>query len=249
MTPPFTKAQVRAMEQAAARAWPAARTDSVSGWSVRLSGGGSRRANSVLPLDFQGHFDTSVVEVEQMYRAQNTRCYFQVSSSSEPGDLDDRLAARGYASEEPCLLLAKFMSATAMPNDVLVMETPSAEWLEIYTATLDTARSTTVASVLQSVPEPRAFLLYVRHGKPLSTALVAVAPGGIAIVECVATRTDGLRSGGAKSVMQALESWAAAQGADTVALQVVTNNQSARGLYTSLGYNEVGRYHYRWRDV
>ena len=45
----FSRAEVLAMERAAARAWPALEAIDVDGWVWRASGGGSRRANSVLP--------------------------------------------------------------------------------------------------------------------------------------------------------------------------------------------------------
>ena len=110
----FTKAQVLAMERAAARAWPSVDAVEIEGWIWRSSGGGSRRANSVLPLAFTGQDPAAAIErIEALYQAQGLRTYFQVSSIAAPADLDDQLARRGYTYEEPVLLLAKALPKAA----------------------------------------------------------------------------------------------------------------------------------------
>jgi N-acetylglutamate synthase len=258
MSDAFSNEQVFAMEVAAARAWPAGRVIEADGWRVRLSGGGSRRANSVLPLAFSGSdIGAAIMAVEAHYRGQKTRCYFQVTSIAEPDHLDATLEARGYAYEEPCLLMAKRLSVGAMPGampgempvDVVVTDEPSAAWMSVYAETLDPVRAAAAPAVLASVPHRRAFLLVMRDGAPLSSALAVVSPDGNVLVECVATRSAVRRAGAAQMVMNALEAWAAQNGAHTSVLQVIAGNAPARALYRGCGYAEVGRYHYRWRDV
>jgi ribosomal protein S18 acetylase RimI-like enzyme len=247
---PFLAEQVLAFERAAARAWPATRVIDVGGWSVRLSGGGTRRANSVLPLAWTGgSFEAAMGAVEAAYRAQGTRAYVQVSTASQPTDLDARLAARGYASEEPCLLMVKPLNAAPMPADVTVTVDPSDDWLSIYTEPLDDARRSAAPTLLATVPAPRAFLLARRGGVPLSSALAVVSPDGHVVVECVATRAATRRAGGGTLIMNALEAWACSAGARTAVLQVVAANTAAVSLYRRRGYREAGRYHYRWRDA
>jgi N-acetylglutamate synthase len=250
MSTPYSSDDIVQMELAAARAWPAARSVDVDGWRVRLSGGGTRRANSVLPLAYTGRDLTrAITAVEAHYRAQNTRCYFQVTSIAAPSTLDTELARRGYTYEEPCVLMAKPLMPSAMPDNVTVTDGPTAAWLAVYGELLDAARTAALPTVLAAVPSPRGFLLLTRAGAALSSALAVVSPEGIALVECVATLSAARRSGGAQIVMDALEAWSAAQGAHTCVLQVVASNAPARRLYEARGYIEVGRYHYRWRDV
>ena len=246
----FDRQRVLAIEHAAARAWPATRVEDVDGWRVRLSGGGSRRANSVLPLGYRGSDISAAIErVEALYRAQKTRSYFQVTSIADPPGLDAELERRGYVYEEPCLLMAKALEPSPMPADVVQSAQPTAAWMSIYTEPLDDVRRAKVPAVLAVVSEPRVYLLVMRDGQPLSSALAVLSPDGTVLVECVATRGSVRRSGGAQIVMDALESWAASHGAHTAALQVIIGNGPARCLYERRGYTEAGRYHYRWRDV
>ena len=251
--PTFTAVEVRAMERAAARAWPATETVEVAGWIWRCSGGGTRRANSVLPLDFTGaDVNAAIDTIEGMYRARQLRCFFQVSSISQPAGLDDTLQRRGYTYEEPVLLLAKRLHPSQATQPMTALEislTPSRDWLEVYCSTVDAVRQAAVPATLERVPNPRAYLVVHRDSQPLASALGVVSPDNIAIVECVATAAKLRRTGAAREVMTALEAWAAKQGATTAALQVTEGNTPARSLYASLGYTLAGRYHYRWRDV
>lgn len=267
---PFDEKSIRAMERAAARAWPALETVDIDGWTWRCSGGGTRRANSVLPLDFHAgatpgnyagdtpgkhagatpeNVDRALDAVETRYRARGLKSYFQVSAIAQPSDLDARLAARGYIFEEPCRLMARRLEPMPMPAHVEVAPAPSDAWLAIYGAELDASRLAAVPDVLARVPAPRAFFLVHRGGEALATALCVVSPDGVAIIECVATRTDRRRAGAAATVMDGLESWAATNGATVAALQVVETNSAARALYAARGYRDVGRYHYRWKTV
>jgi N-acetylglutamate synthase len=246
----FSFNDVVAIERAAARAWPALRIEAVAGWDVRLSGGGTRRANSVLAIGYNGTpLDDAIERVEALYRGQRTRSYFQVSSAATPLDLDAQLARRGYTYEEPCLLQAKRLVACAMPGDVEVADQPSEDWLSVYTELLDPVRRAAAPAVLAVVPAPRAFLLLRRDGRPIATALAVVAPDGTTVVEGVATHTTARRTGAALAIMDALEAWAATNGGTVAALQVVAHNAPAVQLYQRRGYREIGRYHYRWKDV
>jgi GNAT superfamily N-acetyltransferase len=249
MSQPFLFEAVVAMEHAAARAWPALRVERVAGWHVRLSGGGSRRANSVLPLDYDGSsVDAAIDRVEALYRGQGTRAYFQVSSASGPAELDAHLAERGYTYEEPCLLMAKALSSPlAMPADVEVATNAGDEWLSVYTEPLEPGRRSAAPAVLAAVPTPRAFLLLKREHRPVASALCVLSPAGVALVECVATVSAERRSGAARVIMDALESWATTAGARAAVLQVVATNTPATTLYVRRGYAEAGRYHYRWK--
>ena len=60
------------------------------------------------------HEMARVILLEQLYRAQRTRAYFQVSSIATPVGLDAVLAARGYHHEEPCVLMAKRLPASQL---------------------------------------------------------------------------------------------------------------------------------------
>ena len=251
----FSRAEVLAMERAAARAWPALEAIDVDGWVWRASGGGARRANSVLPLTFHGRdVDAAVTRIEALYAARGLDSYVQVSSIAAPDDLDAILAGRGYTLEDPVLLLAKRADAAiadaASPAAVVVTAVPTTDWLSIYLPTLEgEARRNAAPATLARVPGRRAFLTSYHGGRASASALCVVSPDGVAVVECVASDQTRRRTGAGSAVMAALETWAIRNGAENIALQVVEANTPARALYAKRGYRRAGAYHYRRRQL
>ncbi len=242
----MSRQTIERMERAAALAWPAERLTAMDGWILRESGGGSRRANSVLPLAFCGRdADQGIAHVEAHYRACGLPAYFQVSEIAAPNDLDSRLAARGYALEEPTLLMAKELAVVPGSGDVEMRHSPDAEWLAIYGGELTPDRRAAAPSVLARVPAPRAYFLARNGGGDCVATALGVIVDGITIVECVATYAPARRQGHGAHVMRALERWAGGAGSREIALQVVARNSAALALYRGLGYQMASRYHYR----
>lgn len=235
------------IERAAVRAWPANETRGVDGWLWRYSGGGSQRANSVSALFYDGDdVERSIDEVERLYRAHKAPVRFQVGFPlSQPEDLDQRLAARGYVIHDPVTTLIKAVAKIDKPADVVLREQPSSGWMSVYLGNVTPDRRPFAADILSRVPGPRVFAEAVRDGAVIATALGVYFERTV-IAECVGTTAQARRQGAAAAVMHALEAWAAEQGAHTIGLQAVTTNAPAQGLYAALGYTPAGTYHYRY---
>jgi N-acetylglutamate synthase len=237
------------IERAAVCAWPALETANVKGWLWRCSGGGSQRANSVSPLDFEGgDLGAAIAEAERRYQARGAAPMFQISDVAHPAELDAELEARGYRLQEPCTCLVKALSSRAeMPAQIEIAERPGDDWLSVYLAGITPSRRASAPQILGRVPRPSAFLLRRQDGVPISVAL-AVAHAGVVIAECVATLAAYRRRGASEAVMRALEAWGMAAGANLAALQAVAENAPAQALYAKLDYRRVGGYHYRLLD-
>jgi N-acetylglutamate synthase len=252
MQMPISRERLVAIERAAVAAWPALETADIDGWLWRYSGGGSQRANSVSALGFQGaDVDAAIAEAEARYRARGASAMFQVCDVNAPADLDERLQRRGYRLQEPCTALAKSIASDASGGhdpDIEIGHAPSEAWLSVYLAGITPSRRDLAPRILAGVPAPCAFLLLRDRGAPAATALCVVGDG-VAIAECVMTRTDLRRAGVGSRVMLGLEAWGARQGATLAALQAVAANAPAQGLYAKLAYVRVGSYHYRVLDT
>lgn len=244
--PKPSRTEIADYELAAARAWPAERVTTVAGWLLRESGGGSRRANSVLPLSFDGSdVSRAIRSVAAHYHALRLPAYFQVSGICEPTDLDRHLSDAGYLREEPTLLLTKpVVGHAAMPAGVTLSGDWNADWLAVYGADLGEERRAAAPTVLARVPSPRAFFRMEDAATTVATGL-GVIVGTTAVVECIATAPNARRNGHGRRVMQALECWAFGAGARTLVLQVTERNAPARRLYEAIGFGETARYHYR----
>ncbi|MEO8652080.1 MAG: GNAT family N-acetyltransferase [Hyphomicrobiaceae bacterium] len=238
------------VERAAVRAWPAGETRRVDGWLWRYSGGGSQRANSVSALNYEGtDVERTIDAVEALYRECGAPVRFQVGFPlSQPENLDERLAARGYEIHDPVTTLLKPVEAVAAVADVVLRDAPSEGWLSVYLANVTPDRRPFATAILARVPEPRVFAEVVRDGAVIATALGVFCEDTV-IAECVGTASAARRRGAAAAVMRALEAWGARLGAHTIGLQAVTTNVPAQGLYAALGYVPAGTYHYRFLEA
>jgi GNAT superfamily N-acetyltransferase len=239
---------LRRMERAHVKAWPALETARVDGWLWRLSGGGSQRANSVSTVEHEGADPMrSLEKVETLYRARSMPARLQSFSASLPGDLAKILAARGYAEGETTLTMVKPLQASASNPQPEISDKATPEWLEVYLGAITENRRAVNAEIIENIPGPRAFFAHRAEGRVISTALCVVHED-CAVIECVATRADARGQGGAMSVLGALESWAHRQGARLLGLQVSEGNSPALALYGRLGFTAVDRNRFWLRD-
>lgn len=230
---------IRHIERLHVRAWPAFEMANIHGWLWRYSGGGSQRANSVSTVDFYGGDPaTALDEVEARYRARDAMVRLHTYDLSAPAGIVDLLQGRGYRGGETTVTMAKAIGDTNAPDDVEVTPAPHAEWLEVYLGAISENRRAVNAKILGAVPQPCSFFSCRREGQVISSGL-CVADGDFAVVECMATRAEARRQGGAEAVLRSLEAWAAARGVKTLALQAVADNAAAIPLYARFGFAPV----------
>jgi len=125
-----------------------------------------------------------------------------------------------------------------MPANVDVSDRPGDDWREVYLGAITENRRVINAEILKSIPQPCAFFTCRRDGRVISTGL-CVADGGFAAIECMATRAEARRQGGAQAVLAGIEVWAGSQGVRTLALQAVAANAPAIALYRGLDFAQV----------
>lgn len=241
-----SRAELLAIEAAAVRGWPALHSAVIDGWIWRHTSGGSVRANTVAALAFTGpDVEAAITEVERRYRAAGAPPRFTISDVGAPVDLDARLAGRNYARGDEHVTMAKHVAPCPMPADAIeVGMTPSPEWMEVYLAGLSPDRRGVAPSLLAGLPAPRMYFACRRAGRIVSSGL-SIADGGLASVQCMATRPEVQRQGCAQSVLAAIECWAAGQGCRLLYLQTGGDNAPARALYERCGFFLAGRYHTR----
>src|SRR4051794_8061882 len=87
---------IRGLEGRALRAWPALQTRTSLGWVQRLSGGYTKRANSINALDVENPLTPEMKsDLEAPYRAANLLPIWRLSPLA-PAGTDALLAAAGY---------------------------------------------------------------------------------------------------------------------------------------------------------
>jgi GNAT superfamily N-acetyltransferase len=247
------KTDLLRIEQAAVRSWPALESCAFDGWMLRVSSGGSIRANSVSTLDYSGDdLARSIAEVVTFYRARAACPRFTITDVSKPADLDAALAALGWTRQADHVTMTKAIGPAAAapsvvpPSPVTVVRhlVPTADWYRVYLDGLSDDRRVVAPKLVEGVPEPRCFFSAMRDGRVVASGL-SVLDGAMASVQCMATLPQARRGGAARAVLAAIEAFAREGGASQLYLQAEAGNHAALTLYRSVGFAVAGHYHMR----
>src|SRR5690348_16477193 len=124
--------EIRQLEEVSLNATPAARELVHDGWLLRLTGGATRRVNSVQPL-YPGWLATchKIEFCESVYARNGLPTIFKMTEAALPAELDEILDQRGYAIEgrtsvQTCRLRKIQLPAT--PAAFEAWESPTDDW-------------------------------------------------------------------------------------------------------------------------
>jgi len=221
--------------------WPARTMTEVSGWMIREGGGAGSRVSATTATK-AAKFEERHLAVHAMRQLGQTPL-FMVRSGED--DLDRALEADGYRIKDPVTVYAAPTQtlATERPPAVSCFEVwpPLATQAEIWTAG---GISAPRLAVMDRVEGPKTTILGRLNDTPAGTAFAAIHTG-TAMFHAIETAEAFRRQGLARYMLRAMAFWAKGNGAETVSLVVTRANIGANALYTSLGMQAVGGYHYR----
>jgi ribosomal protein S18 acetylase RimI-like enzyme len=240
------------IERLADAAWPAAERVPLGPWQLRANAGVTRRTNSVFTAS---HADIPTAELirlvdaaERFYAQHRLSPVFQISAATGARTLDDLLAGRGYLVDGASEVW------TAPPNQVARPELsqgviarsaePSAAWFDVAFVDDGPERRRVHEEIVRRSPQPRVFLSAVIDGRVAACAM-AVGGGGQTGLFCMTTHPEFRRRGLASALINEVAAWAAARRDAGVYLQVMRENDGAKGLYRKAGFAHAYGYHYR----
>lgn len=221
---------------ALAATWPPAETRTLGPWTLRRGAGGGNRVSAATldgPLDDPAPAEMAMRELGQPP-------LFMIRPGQEA--LDAVLAARGYVAADATLLMrARVGDLAADAAGAILCDRPLARMAEIWAAGgIGPGR----LAVMARAPAPKVWLMGRLGDRPAGCGFVAVHDG-VAMLHALEVVPGFRRQGLGARMTAAAAAWAAAGGADTLALAVTRANTAARALYAGLGLAEAGGYHYR----
>lgn len=230
---PVKNSAIRAVEHAAALAWPGAEHQWLDGWLLRAGHGATLRANSAVPLDMFAQPST-VPAIIEWY--------------AERG-LPARLAVPERLLRLPDHLPAEAETRTMVGepapgsdgSGVTLASHPDPEWLDCHARDIGVDVLTAVADgqvVFASIP-----------GVAVGRGAVTDSPDGIRWVGISALRVvDGQRGRGyGRTVCAALQSWGREHGATRSYVQVGSDDAAAFGFFEAIGLR--GQHRTRYLDA
>lgn len=240
---------IRALEERAFNAWPAHQTVFHNGWVMRLSGGFTKRANSVNALAPEGSFDALRAEAETLYGRHALPAVFRITPLAPPV-ADAALEAAGYVPFDPSLVLTRPLTDTTAVDGVTLEATASTAWLDGFAAANAVARHHRGLhhTMVHNITQTAAFATLHAQGLPVGFGLAVFERGMVGLYD-IAIAPAQRGTGRGRTLVEALLHWGAQQGAHSAYLQVRAQNAPALALYAALGFEENYRYHYRVRPA
>lgn len=227
---PVRASEIRALEHAAALAWPGVEQHWLGGWLLRAGHGVTSRANSAIPLDMSAQI-ADLSAVRDWYRARDLPAWLA---------LPERLLPIRTPGIKPARVMVRHLdSRSGPPPGVTLAQQPDAEWFRIYEREVP-------ADVLTAVVDGRLTFASVPGGA-VGRGAVTTAPDGSAWLGISSVRVSPTHrgQGHARAVCEALSAWGAEAGARQAYVQVEVDNHAAIALYTALGF----RLHHQTRYV
>jgi ribosomal protein S18 acetylase RimI-like enzyme len=240
---------IRTIEELSLNAWPSVHTLLLGGWVLRFAGGYTRRANSVIPLyPVEGDVGEQIAACEALYHAQGLPVIFKMTSACTPPDLDDRLAARGYAfdAHTSVQVLGLKDRDLSVPANLDLSPQAEGDWQAAFNRMHHLAGETAQkhGRILAQILPQTAYAALAANGQIAACGLGVLQDGYLGLFDVI-TDEGQRRRGYARQLMEGLLAWGQQQGAHTAYLQVMLNNPPALALYTGLGFREAYRYWYR----
>ena len=213
--------------------------------TLRRSNGGGKRVTAATASADVTDEEIAVAET-RMYDLGQTPL-FQIRDGD--GDLDNLLAARGYGVVDPTHVYACDIAVLAeMDHDVeqscLAVWEPLAIQLEFWR---DGGIGADRIAVMERAVEPKTALIGRHENSPGGTCFVAVSQG-IGVMHALEVIPASRRAGMGRAMTIQAAQWAQKNGASHFCVLCTEANTAANALYTGLGMERAGGYHYRIKE-
>ena len=217
----------------------------IDGWLIRLSPGKAKRSRCINALR-QGTLplDDLLARCQQAYDAAGLPLAVRVTPWSQPGDLDDLLAAKGWGSFDAADVMV-LASLTPDAAPVVIQAQDAAAYAATVGALRGSSETAIAAHAERIANAPvryQGFVLNDGAGALLACGQMVVTGDLVGLYD-IASAVP--RQGHGERLCRALLTLAYAQGARQAYLQVGSDNEVAKRLYARMGFVFAYRYHYR----
>ncbi|GEA89449.1 GNAT family N-acetyltransferase [Cellulomonas cellasea] len=249
--------------------WRPVEAADVGPWRLGLSGGFTRRANSVVARGEPADVDAAIAAVEERYATAGLPSVFRVCPASRPADLASRLAARGYTTVSRTSVLVRPVAAPPREDDgaaartddgtaaarpgpaarrpgepvVTFADAPDDDWLRGWLAVK--AGGGVDLDLARRVVGGAAARYATASDEHGVVGVIRAAPAGEWVgLSCLMVAERGRRRGLGRRLTELALRDAADRGATRAFLQVEEHNVGARALYLGAGFQAAEVYEY-----
>ncbi len=221
--------------------WPAAATQVLGPWLIREGQGGGQRVMATSPRD--GWRPKDIPQAEAAMQALQQPLIFVIYP--EDRALGAALDERGYGVVDPVVGYAARIADLSLPPPDYMTTFPHWPPMAIAEQLWDEGGiGPARRAVMARAQGEKTVILGRVNDRAAGIAFVALHEG-VAMLHALEVTPGQRRQGSAHNILRAAVEWALDHGAHSFSLVVTEANASARKLYSSLGLEVVGQYHYR----
>lgn len=259
-TKPVRNRDIRAVEQAAAAAFPGKTNRMIGGWLARAGDGITERSNSAVPIGPEAATSALPLdEIDAFYREHDLPTQLLVP---------DRIgrAAENVAGERgpEIIVMTRDLKSTDAPDatnspatrppelpagvEITVTDQPDEDWLSMYHFRGEPLPRHALELLCERIDGTLGFARLTVDGQLAAITRGTITRGGEHTwlgYSAVEVAEDFRRQGLGTLLGRHMLHWGTAGGADGAYLDVISTNVAGRGLYHNLGFGE----HHRHRSV
>jgi hypothetical protein len=215
---PVRASEIRALEHAAALAWPGVEQHWLDGWLLRAGHGVTHGANSAVPLDTSAD-GAAIPAIVDWYRSRDLTPRLAIA---------DRLLRLTGASHHANRMLVRDVHTAEPDPSVRLSARPDDAWFRLCQCEIP-------VDVLTAVVDGE--LVFGTHpNAAVGRAAVTDAPDGTRWVGLSTVWVADLNSDAGRALCEALLAWGASRGATRGYIRVRDDDPGAAGLARSLGF-------------
>lgn len=238
--------QLRDIELAALRAWPAANDHWMDTWLVRIDRGYTKRANGIYAWGSpESNLPDQIKSCTSLVRSANLPIILREATWNPVPGLAEYAADQGALPFDHTIVmtrpLTKPIGWSPAPAPALPLDTWLANYLTFEGGTK--GNQAIHREILERIQPPKLLAVHFDEELPVSIGL-AVADGPLLGLFDIATDPDQRGRGHASVLLSGMLAWGWSLGCTTAYLQVMATNEPACRLYAKLGFTEAFRYHY-----
>jgi len=253
----FEKKHIKFLQEILMNSWPAYHYYFLHGWILRFTDGVTSRANSVLPLHYNGdldEIDKDISLAEKSYQAFNLPTIFTIPDFFEPNNLAVKLLEHGY-QQLGCITHTLVASAQKLRNESInedikyifysKREKVISNLLGKYSKRDQSAQKVLDALANRIVIPQKRFIIAKYEKKVMGTLMGILDPHGFLYIADVLVAPNFRKQNVATSMFfKLINDWAIPNGVENIWLQVEIENNEAMNLYTKLGFEKAYSYYY-----
>lgn len=234
---------IRAVEVAAAKAFPGQEQLLVDGWLARAGVEIAERSNSATPIGYSAGFNpVPLEEISEFYRQRGMPV--QLLIPERIGKPALKVLTDEWELGEEIVVMTRPLEGGAVSPNVEVLDTPDDEWLAMYRF----RGQPLPAEAIRPIDGRIAYARLLRDGRTVAVTRATLTESedgrrwlGYSAVEVA---PEFRRMGLGTELGASLLAWGATEGADEAYLHVRQDNVAALGLYDKLGFTEHHRHRY-----